>query len=59
MADAVAGAGEVNAVLFGDGADKTVVVGVFKAGLKGIVVDIGDAFLGFDPGLTPMASNSR
>ena len=48
MADSVSGAREVNAVLFGHRLDKAVVVGVFKAGLQGVVVDIGDGTLCFD-----------
>ena len=48
MADAVARAGEVDAVLFRDGLDVAVVVGVFKAGLQRVVVDVGDAALGLD-----------
>ncbi len=47
MADAVAGTGKVNAVLFGDRLNKAVVVGVFKAGLQGVVVDIGDGLSRF------------
>jgi hypothetical protein len=49
MADAVAGAGEPDAVLGGDGLDVSVVVGVFKAGLEGVVINIGHRSLGFDP----------
>ena len=48
MADAVAGAGEPDAVLGGNGLDVPVIVGVFKAGLEGVVVDIGHGLLGFD-----------
>ena len=47
MADAVAGAGEPDAVLVGDGLDVPVIVGVFKAGLEGVVVDIGHRPLRF------------
>ena len=49
VADAVAGAGEPDAVLGGNGLDIAVVVGVFKAGLQGVVVDIGHGPLGFHP----------
>ena len=49
MADAVAGAGEPDAVLGGNGLDVPVIVGVFKAGLEGVVVDIGHGPLCFDP----------
>ena len=49
MADAVAGAGEPDAVLGGNGLDVPVIVGVFKAGLEGVVVDIGHRPLCFDP----------
>lgn len=49
VADAVSGAGKVNAVLFGDRLDKAVVVSVFKACLERIVVDICDAFFRLDP----------
>ena len=40
VADVVTRPGEVDAVLFGDGADKAVVVRIFKAGLKGVVIDV-------------------
>ena len=46
MADAVAGTGEADAVLFGDTADVAVVIRIFKAGLQGVVVDVGDRQLG-------------
>ena len=49
MADAVAGAGEPDAVLGGNGLDIAVVVGVLKAGLQGVVVDIGNRTLRLDP----------
>ena len=52
MADAVAGAGEVDAVLFTHRLDIAVVVGVLKAGLQGVVVDIGHAALGAHAGDT-------
>ena len=52
MADAVAGTGEVNAVLSGDSLQVTVIVAVFKAALQGVVVHIGNAQFGFDPGDT-------
>ena len=42
VADAVTGFGVVDAMLFGDGADVFVVIGIFKAGLEGIVVDVSD-----------------
>ena len=45
MADAVARAGVAHADLFGDGADETVVVGVHKAALQRVVVDISDGKL--------------
>ena len=34
--------------LLGHRLNKAVVVGVFKAGLQGVVVDIGHGLLGFD-----------
>ena len=43
VADAVAGAGKAYAVLFCDRADKAVVVGVFKARLKRVVVYVSHA----------------
>ena len=46
MADAVAGAGKIQAVLFAYRLDIAMVVGVFKAGLQGIVIDIRDRSLG-------------
>ena len=49
VTDAVARTGEPDAVLLSHGTDKPVVVGVFKAGLQGVVVDVSDAALGFDP----------
>ena len=52
VADAVAGPGEPDAVLFCDGLDIAVVVGVFKAGLQRVVVDVGNAALCLDPGHT-------
>ena len=52
VADAVAGPGEPDAVLFCDGLDIAVVIGVFKAGLQRVVVDVGDAALCLDPGHT-------
>ena len=46
-------------MLFGDRLDdEAVVVGVFKAGLQRVVVDVGDRPLGLDAG-NPIASNSR
>ena len=48
MANTVSWAREPDAVLFGDALDKAVVIGVFKAGLQGIVVDISNAPLCFD-----------
>ena len=49
MADAVARTREPDAVLLGHRTNKPVVVGIFKAGLQGVVVDVSDAALGFDP----------
>ena len=46
VADAVTGAGEANASFFCDRLNKAVVVGVFKAGLQGVVVDIRHGKLG-------------
>ena len=46
MADAVAGAGEAHAVFARHGLDKAVVVGIFKAALEGVVVDIGHGKFG-------------
>ena len=48
MADAVAGAGKADPVLFRYGLYVAVVVGVFKAGLQGVVVNIGDREFGPD-----------
>ena len=48
MADAVSRAGKPNSVLFSDASDIAVVVCVFKATLKRIVVDVGDRALGFN-----------
>ena len=49
VADTVTRPGEVDAVFFGDGADKAVVVRIFKAGLKGVVIDVSHRPFGFDP----------
>ena len=49
MADAVAGLAEIDAVLFRHGGNVLVIVRVFKAGLQGIMVDIGHAALCFHP----------
>ena len=48
MADAVARTREIDAVLAADRLNVAVVVGVFKAGLQGVVVDVGHAALGPD-----------
>ena len=48
VADAVARAGEIDAVLLCNGLDIAVVVGVLKAGLQRVVVDVSHAALGFD-----------
>ena len=48
MADAVARTGETDAMLFGYGLDITVVVGIFKACLQGVVVDISNGKLSLD-----------
>ena len=50
MADTVARLAQIYAVLFGNRGDIAVIVRVFKAGLQGVMVDIGDAFFGFDTG---------
>ena len=47
MANSVARTGIINAVLFCDRTDKAVVVGIFKTGLQGVVVNISDRALGF------------
>ena len=52
MADAVAGAGEIHAVLCGDGLQIAVVVAVLKAALEGVVIDVGDAHFRFHSGNT-------
>ena len=52
MADAVARTGKIQAVFFAHALDIPVVVGVFKAGLQGIMVDIGHRTFGFYPGHT-------
>ena len=49
VANAVARAGEVNAMLLRHGLNVSVVVGVLKAGLQGVVVDVRHGALGFDP----------
>ena len=49
MADTVTGTGEVNAVLGGYGLQIPMVVGIFKAGLQGIMVYIGNAQLRLYP----------
>ena len=49
MADTVSGAGKAYAVLFGHRLNISVVVCVFKARLKGVVVDIRNRKLGSDP----------
>ena len=50
MADSVAGAGKPDSEFFGGALNKEMVVGVLKAGLQRIVVNIGDRAFGFDPG---------
>ena len=50
VANAVAGAGEVNAVLGGNRLQIAVVIGIFKTGLKHIVVDIRYGKLGMNLG---------
>ena len=50
VADAIAGSGEPDAVLLCDSLQIAVVVGVFKAGLQGVVIDIGHTALRFDTG---------
>ena len=50
VADAVAGAGKVYAVLGGHGLQVTVVVGVLKAGLEHVMVHVGHGKLGLDLG---------
>ena len=50
VADAVAGAGEVDTVLAAHRLDVAVVVGVLKARLQGVVVDIGNRQLGAHAG---------
>ena len=52
MADAVAGAGEIHAVLCGDGLQIAVVIAVLKAALEGVVIDVGDAHFRFHSGNT-------
>ena len=49
VANAVARAGEVNAMLLRHGLNVSVVVGVLKAGLQGVVVDVRHGAFGFDP----------
>ncbi len=56
MTDAVAGAGEVDAVFGGYGLEIPMVVGIFKAALQRVVVYISDAEFCFG---IPMVSNSR
>ena len=48
MANPIAGTREANAVFFRYRLDITVIVGVFKARLQGVVVDVGDGKLCFD-----------
>ena len=50
VADAVAGAGIPHADLFGDRADEAVVVGVHKAALERVVVDVSDGQFRLDAG---------
>ena len=45
MANTIARTREINAVLFCDRTDKAVVVGIFKTGLQGVVVNISDRAL--------------
>ena len=52
MADTVAGAREVDAVLLGNRADEAVVVGVLKARLEGVVVDVSHTALSLYSGYT-------
>ena len=47
VADAVAGAAEADAVRGGDGLEIEVVIGVFRAHLEHVVVDVGHGQLGF------------
>ena len=49
VADAVAGLGAEDAVLLGHALDVLMVIRVFKAGLQGVVVNIGYALHGSDP----------
>ena len=49
VADAVAGLGAEDAVLLRHALDVLVVIRVFKAGLQGVVVNIGYALHGSDP----------
>ena len=46
MANTVAGARKINAVLFGNRAYVTVVVGIHKSALQSVVVDIRHALFG-------------
>ena len=49
VADSVAGLGAEDTVLFRNALDILVVIRVFKAGLQGVMVNIGDALLCLDP----------
>ena len=46
MANTVAGTGEINTVLFGNGLNKLMVVCVFKAGLERVMINICNTALG-------------
>ena len=50
MADTVAGTGEPNTVLGGDGLQITVVITVFKTALQGIMVHVGNTQFCLNPG---------
>ena len=49
VTDAVAGSGKIYAILCGYRLQIPVVIGIFKAGLEGIMVHIGNTQLGFHP----------
>ena len=49
MTNSIAGAGIINSMFLGDGLDKAVIVRVFKTGLEGVVVNIGNGTFRLDP----------
>ncbi len=50
VADTVAGSGEIDAVLFADRTDESVVISVLKTGLESVVVNVSHTLLGLYAG---------